>query len=180
MKHLRLLLIMWWENYNTGFRKTTGERVYEDMANVDHPMLSRRMRKLSGFINIWDSATNIVPSCSVWQQITRACIKILLRFKKWVAHGSFALCFGRRSHEQPTTCSLHGHHEMAPSVSVNFISLVTSCVGLWEEEPQTAHPMPFTWASHIATILLTGRWTLPSQSIFTWTSYIATSELIGC
>ena len=34
---------------------------------------------------------------------------------------------------------------------VNFISLVTSCVGLREEESQTAHPMPFAWASHIAT-----------------------------
>ena len=29
---------------------------------------------------------------------------------------------------------------MAPSVPVNFISQVTSCVGLWEEEPQTALP----------------------------------------
>ena len=28
--------------------------------------------------------------------------------------------------------------EMEPSVSVIFMSLATSCVGLWEEEPQTA------------------------------------------
>ncbi len=40
---------------------------------------------------------------------------------------------------------------------VNFISLVTSCVGLQEEEPQTAHPMSFTWASHIAASMLMGR-----------------------
>ena len=32
------------------------------------------------------------------------------------------------------------HFEMTPGVSVNFISLVTSCVGLREEEPQTALP----------------------------------------
>ena len=43
-----------------------------------------------------------------------------------------------------------------PSWSVNFISLVTSCVGLWKEEPQTAHPMSFTWAYHIAASVLTG------------------------
>ena len=42
------------------------------------------------------------------------------------------------------------HFEMARSVSVNLISLVTSCAGPREEEPQTAHPMSFTWASHIA------------------------------
>ena len=35
----------------------------------------------------------------------------------------------------------------APSVSVNFIPLVTCCVGLRDVEPQTAHPMSFTWAS---------------------------------
>ncbi len=44
---------------------------------------------------------------------------------------------------------------MAPSVSENFISLVT-CVGCWEEEPQTAYPMSLTWASHIASSVLTG------------------------
>ncbi len=44
-----------------------------------------------------------------------------------------------------------------PSQSVNFISQVTSCVRLWEEEPQTAFPMPLTWASHIATSMLMGR-----------------------
>ena len=36
--------------------------------------------------------------------------------------------------------------EMAPSVSVNFTSLVNSCVGLQKEEPQTAQPMSFIWA----------------------------------
>ena len=42
---------------------------------------------------------------------------------------------------------------MTPSVSVNFISLVISRVGLQEEEePQTAHPMSTTWASHIVTM----------------------------
>ena len=40
---------------------------------------------------------------------------------------------------------------MAPSVSLNFISLLTSCVRLQEEEePQTAFPMSFTWASNMA------------------------------
>ena len=43
-----------------------------------------------------------------------------------------------------------------PWRSVNFISLVTSCVGLWGEEPQTARPMSFTWASQIAVSVLTG------------------------
>ena len=45
---------------------------------------------------------------------------------------------------------------MAPSVSVNFISPVTSGFGLREEEPQTALTMSFTWASHIATSVLLG------------------------
>ena len=40
---------------------------------------------------------------------------------------------------------------------LNFIPLVISCIGLREEEPQTAYPMPFTWASSIATSMLTGR-----------------------
>ena len=47
-------------------------------------------------------------------------------------------------------------HHLSPSAPVNFISLVTSSVRLQEEEPQTAFPMSFTWASHIATNGLTG------------------------
>ena len=43
-----------------------------------------------------------------------------------------------------------------PSWSVNFESLVISCVGLREEEPQTAHLMSFRWASHIVASMLTG------------------------
>ena len=46
--------------------------------------------------------------------------------------------------------------EIAPSESVNFISVVTSCAGLWEEAPQTAHLTSFTWASHIAASVLMG------------------------
>ena len=38
----------------------------------------------------------------------------------------------------------------------DFISLVTSCLGLEEEEPQTAHPKSLTCASHIAASELTG------------------------
>ena len=54
---------------------------------------------------------------------------------------------------------------MAPSVSVNFISLVTYCVRLQdEEEPQTAYLMSVTWESCRAAIVLTGRYTLPNQS----------------
>ena len=41
-------------------------------------------------------------------------------------------------------------------VSVIFISFVTSCLGPQEEEPQTAHPMSFTWASHIAASMYYG------------------------
>ena len=43
--------------------------------------------------------------------------------------------------------------EMAPSVSVNFVSLVISCF-----------PMSFTWASYIAASVLMGHYTLPNQS----------------
>ena len=46
--------------------------------------------------------------------------------------------------------------EMAPSMSVNFISLVTSYVRLREEEPQTIFPMSITWVSHIADTMLMG------------------------
>ena len=46
--------------------------------------------------------------------------------------------------------------EMAHGVSVNFISLVTFCVRLRKEEPQTAFSMSFTRASHIAASVLTG------------------------
>ena len=42
------------------------------------------------------------------------------------------------------------------SVSVIFVSLVTSCYGL-QEEVRTAHPMSPTWAFHIATRELKGR-----------------------
>ena len=37
--------------------------------------------------------------------------------------------------------SIYLYFEMEPSVSVNFISGVTSCAWLWEEEPQTACPL---------------------------------------
>ena len=53
--------------------------------------------------------------------------------------------------------------EMAPSLSVNFVSPVTSCVGFQEEEPQTAFPMSFTLASDIAASVLTGCETLLIQ-----------------
>ena len=42
------------------------------------------------------------------------------------------------------------------SGSVNFISLVTSCVGLEEVDTQIAHPMSLTLVSHIAASVLVG------------------------
>ena len=39
-----------------------------------------------------------------------------------------------------------------------YLSLVTSCSALQEEEPQTAHLMSFTRAFHIAANTLTGRY----------------------
>ena len=52
-------------------------------------------------------------------------------------------------------------------MSVKFISLVTSCVGLLGEEPQTAHLMSFTYnvlyISHIAARMLTAYYTLPND-----------------
>ena len=44
-----------------------------------------------------------------------------------------------------------------PSQSVNFISLVTSCVALQEEQQETAHLMSISSASYIAVSVLTGR-----------------------
>ena len=62
--------------------------------------------------------------------------------------------------------TVHDRNMAAPDVglSVNFISLVTSCVRLREEEPRTAFLVSFTWVSHIATSMLVERQTLPSQS----------------
>ncbi len=51
---------------------------------------------------------------------------------------------------------------MAPDVSRNFISLNT-CVGLQEEEPQTAYPMSVTWASPV---LLMCRWNWAHVTIY--------------
>ncbi len=53
---------------------------------------------------------------------------------------------------------------MISILPVNFISLVTSCLGLQEEGSQTAYPMFTTWAFHIAdTILIQD--IKPNQSI---------------
>ena len=41
-------------------------------------------------------------------------------------------------------------------MSMNFISLVTSCFGHQEVEPQPYHPMAWTWVSHIAASVLMG------------------------
>ena len=38
--------------------------------------------------------------------------------------------------------------EMTPRVSLNFISHVTYCRGLREDDPQTTYPMSITWASY--------------------------------
>ena len=66
---------------------------------------------------------------------------------KWLLHPVQIIILGR--------CSFYlGQFEMTPSVSVHFISLVT-CAGL-REEPQTAFPMSFTCAHHIATSMLIG------------------------
>ena len=47
---------------------------------------------------------------------------------------------------------------MASTVSVNFISLVTSCLGLQEEDEDTptAYYKSLTWASHIAKTVVLG------------------------
>ncbi len=47
------------------------------------------------------------------------------------------------------------YHYVEHGLCFTFMSLVTSCVGL-REQPQTAFPMSFTWASHVAAIMLTG------------------------
>ena len=52
--------------------------------------------------------------------------------------------------------SLFDYQSIMPSASVNFISLVTSGVGLQEESSQTARPMSFTWVSHKAASVLMG------------------------
>ncbi len=70
--------------------------------------------------------------------------------------------------------------EMAPSVSWNFISLVTSCVRVREEEPQTAFPVSFTWASHIGAIVLMGSWTLPNQSIHVTSKFCTNAKAMVC
>ena len=44
--------------------------------------------------------------------------------------------------------------EMTPRVSVNFVSLVSSCVALQEEEPQTFYSMSFTWAYDMVNTVL--------------------------
>ena len=54
------------------------------------------------------------------------------------------------------TCPVLITLEMARSVFVNFLSLVTTCVGLQEEDPQTTLPMSFTWGLHIAASMLMG------------------------
>ena len=86
-------------------------------------------------------------------------------------------------------------------VSVNFISLVTSCVELQEEEPQIIHLMSFTWVSQTAYQMflngLRGLWISYRLSppvsgfrrrrshitahpmSFTWASHIASSVLTG-
>ncbi len=46
--------------------------------------------------------------------------------------------------------------EMAPGVPVIFILIITSSAELQDEEPQTVHSMPFTWASHITGSVLAG------------------------
>ncbi len=63
--------------------------------------------------------------------------------------------------------SLLGHHlQMTPRVSVNFISLVSSCTGLHEEEPQIAFThMAFTCASHIASCMHFGMESLYSINL---------------
>ena len=46
---------------------------------------------------------------------------------------------------------------MIPSMSVNFISLVTVCVGLHEEEPESAQShVLYMGVSYIAAGMLTG------------------------
>ena len=64
------------------------------------------------------------------------------------------------------------HFEMAPSMSVNLISLVTFCVGLREEEPQIAHPMSFTWGSLMA--LKRAHGMLNSTRSITWCPHYGT------
>ena len=68
-----------------------------------------------------------------------------------------------------------GNHTSFQLVCVNFISLVNSYVGLWEEEPQTAQSMSFTWVSYIAASMLTGCSTLRNQSNAHISSVLASS-----
>ncbi len=42
-------------------------------------------------------------------------------------------------------------------ICVRDFHIIRHLCGLREEEPQTAHLMPITWASHIVASMLTGR-----------------------
>ena len=71
---------------------------------------------------------------------TRRCLFIVLHYSLYVK--LFLHVKTRRS-----LIALQKRFEMALSVSVNLISLVTYCVGLRGEEPQSALPTSFTWTS---------------------------------
>ena len=69
--------------------------------------------------------------------------------------GAHPMCFTWSSH---IAASMLMDIKLYPinQCPIFFISLVTSCDGLLEDEPQTAHPVSFIWASHIAACMLTG------------------------
>ncbi len=73
----------------------------------------------------------------------------------------FPAIFSKTTAYHHITCILKWH---LACLWIWYHSLVTSCAGLRELEPQTAYPMSFTWASHIAASALTGCSTLPNQS----------------
>ncbi len=64
---------------------------------------------------------------------------------------------------------------MAPRVSVNFIWLVAR-VCVQEEEPQTTHPLSFTYTSDIAASVHYGMWNFYLTTL-TWASRIAGATL---
>ena len=63
-------------------------------------------------------------------------------------------------------------HQKLEVYVFNLISLVTSCVGLQEEEPQTPFPMSIIWVFHVAASMLMGLPTLPNQSANHITSHL--------
>ncbi len=150
---LRCTLILW--QLASSNKKSTFGLNSNRVSSFLHKMLCFEFAR-SGFRKQpdWPFLMTLASSPVLWYQLKTAEIALKASVSRGIAPTNMSpVMFGylihKLLHAKQTHCACV---KRPPLRNFYFISLVSSCVGIWEEEPETAFPMS-TWVSQPLTCL---------------------------